>query len=54
MTKIANIHTPQSVMITGGCGFIASNFINHIARWYVGRVLISQFSKLIYENALIL
>jgi len=33
-------HTPKNVLITGGCGFIGSNFINYIFdRWSTARII---------------
>lgn len=32
-------HSPLNVLVTGGCGFIGSNFINHIwRRWPAARI----------------
>lgn len=47
--KNAAILLPKNVLITGGCGFIGSNFINYIFdNWPLARFLLFYFSTLIF------
>ncbi|KAK6009202.1 hypothetical protein OSTOST_25903, partial [Ostertagia ostertagi] len=44
---VENLAEPQCVLITGGCGFIGSNFINFIAdRWKSSRIV--NYDKLAF------
>ncbi|KAK6058460.1 hypothetical protein COOONC_03968 [Cooperia oncophora] len=44
---VENLVEPQCVLITGGCGFIGSNFINFIAeRWKSTRIV--NYDKLAF------
>lgn len=42
---MTDVGPPKSVMVTGGCGFIASNFINHIGHSWPNTKIIN-FDKL--------
>ncbi|RCN39513.1 hypothetical protein ANCCAN_14576 [Ancylostoma caninum] len=44
---VENLAEPRCVLITGGCGFIGSNFINFIAdRWKSSRIV--NYDKLAF------
>jgi len=35
------LYTPRKLLVTGGCGFIGSNFINHIHKKYPGMMVVN-------------
>ena len=38
---------PKRIVVTGGCGFIGSNFVHHVVREHPG-VHVTVFDKLTY------
>ena len=46
---MADVFSPQSIIVTGGCGFIGSNFVHFVAREHPG-VRITVLDKLTYAG----
>lgn len=47
MSSIPTNHTPKNLLVTGGCGFIGSNFINYIFdKWSETKII--NFDKIAF------
>ena len=46
---MANTFEPENIVVTGGCGFIGSNFVHHVVREHPG-VHVTVLDKLTYAG----
>ena len=46
---MSDLFEPKSIIVTGGCGFIGSNFVHHVAREHPG-VRVTVLDKLTYAG----
>ena len=46
---MTDVFAPKRIVVTGGCGFIGSNFVHHVVREHPG-VHVTVFDKLTYAG----
>ena len=46
---MAEVFEPRNIIVTGGCGFIGSNFVHHVVREHPG-VRVTVLDKLTYAG----